>query len=232
MPTQQQQHQSDEARSAISGEGGQGEGEGEGGSARVGKMPASEVQTRHRDKSRELANAHKDDDDPNKVSERIRLAQERVRDRLRPLLTQTITSSPGTPGAVTSPTSPSGTGGAGRQDLRLDLTNTGMGADLNASMLSTTWGGGGGTQRFNASDKARELAEQRLRSIRENSYRTVVTDFAAKRSATRFDQDNDDDDEFEKTTDARSKFKRVGVLVAEVGFIVLVASIHHLHIIR
>lgn len=160
-------------------------------------MQASEVQTRHRDKSRELANAHKEDNDPNKVSERIRLAQEKVRDRLKPLL---ATQQP------TSPTSPPS------HDLRLDLTGATNVNDFNASqsMLSTTMG----THRFNASDKARELAEQRLRSIRETSYRTVAPGLA-KRSTTRFDEE-EDEDELDKLLDARSKFKKMGQAILEV----------------
>lgn len=149
-----------------------------------------------------MANAHKDDHDPNKVSERLRAAQEKVRDRLRPMLaTQQAAAS------AMSPTSPQA------HDLRLDLTGaTNTGVDLNASqtMLSTTMG----THRFNASDKARELAEQRLRSIRETSYRTVAPGLA-KRSTTRFDQEEDDDD-LDKLLDAKSKFKRLGQAVIEV----------------
>lgn len=159
------------------------------------KSVANAVVTRHRDKSRELADALKQDDDPNQVSERIRGVQERVRDKLRPLL-QTQTQ------PATSPTG---------QDLRLDLTGASYANDLNASqsMLS-------GTQRFNASDKARELAEQKLRKIKESSYRTVASG-TIKRDTTRFD-DDDDETEADRQADtlARSKFRKIGLAVIQV----------------
>lgn len=159
--------------------------------------------TRHRDKSRELANALKQDDDPNQVSERIRGVQDRVRDKLRPLLqSQTVTSP---------------TGGA-PPDLRLDLTGaTSNVNDLNASqsMLST----GLGTQRFNASDKAREAAEHRLRKIKESSYRTAALSGLARRDTTRFDDDDEAATAAEdKQADslARFRFKKIGLAVIEV----------------
>lgn len=185
-----------------------------------GKVTPSSILTRHRDKSRELANALKQDDDPNQVSERIRGVQERVRDKLRPLLhtTQTLTS-------------PTGGGGGGPPDLRLDLTGaTSNVNDLNGSqtLLST----GAGTQRFNASDKAREAAEHRLRKIKESSYRTAAASGPTRRDTTRFD----DDDETaaterhaaeEKHADslARFRFKKIGLAVIEVTFWQLFDSI-------
>lgn len=127
----------------------------------VPTVPNSIV-TRHRDKSRELADVLKQDDDPNKVSERIRGVQDRVRDKLRPLLQQQPS-----PGTGTS------------ADLKLDLTTTSNVNDLNASQLMS--------QRLNASDKAREAAEQRMRKIKESTYRTAVASGPIKRDETRFD---------------------------------------------
>jgi hypothetical protein len=98
------------------------------------------ILTKHRDKSRELATTIKEDD-PNKVSERIKGVQDRVRDKLKPLLKEQLEKARQDKEATT------------RSDLQLDLGASS--SDLNLTQ-----------SRLNASEKAREIAEQRLKKIK------------------------------------------------------------------
>lgn len=117
-----------------------------------------EIVTKHRDKSRELAKTIKEDD-PNKVSDRLKGVQDRVRDKIKPLLKEQLEKAR----QESEDTM--------RSDLKLDLSASGTDFNMTQTRLS-------------ASEKAREMAEQRLRKIKENTYRIMGT---TRRETTRFD---------------------------------------------